>query len=160
MFRAALVGNRTIRLLIAGLLLAYVPLFYVLLNAATPRYIHFPHLHIYGGTLSLLAVALTLALAVRWLHLVSGFSIVILVSWLVQNVALSTLYMWDPTLRADRWQPLPFLEALRSVLFGGGPFYWLFVLLPLAACVVLLLSSETSNKALQPTQNASGVLRG
>lgn len=144
---------------IAGVIILLLPMFYIFFNIATPRYIYFPHFHIYAATACLLLLALSLIFYPRYISIVSATAILLLSSWAIQNVVFSTYYLWLPSLKSEKWQPLLFWESLTTAILGGeangvDPSYWLVVVIPLGVCVFLLLLSGKINKASNQPLNS------
>jgi len=130
------------RYVLATLITISLPVFYILFNVGTPRYILLPKLHIYGTTTGLFLLALSLVFYIQFIKNVSVGVLLLLSSWTVQNIGVATYGFWNPSLKTDSWQPLPFWEAFWMG-FGPDSEYWLIVLIPALLCVLLVRESDS-----------------
>jgi hypothetical protein len=158
--KSTILNIPTVRYFTAVVIVLLLPVFYILFNVATLRYIYFPNSHIYAATACLLLLAVSLVLYSRLISIASLAVVLLLGSWTIQNIAFSTYYLWLPSLKTDKWQPLSFGESLREVIFGGeivgrDALYWLVVLIPLGVCTLLLWMSGKMSNASNQSPNST-----
>lgn len=105
------------RYFISGLIIIFLPLFYILFNTATPRYIYFPNLHIYGATISFLVIAISLIFIPKLLRAASIIALTLLSSWLIQNIGFSMYYSKN--------------------LIESNFLYWFTAIVPIGVCIFI-----------------------